>query len=851
MKKDCSIKVAALVAATLFVTACGGENASPEKTTTPDIQQPVDLKPKREVSVASTFTFQYSLSKNAQIRVVEPALLGKVSIDNRLLTYTAPKNKTGSDRFKLEIIEQAKVKTVRWLIRVNAMEPRFHQIPLGQAEAAQHWQCVSDNKTHRGITWVVPLHPNNETFAWQDWEATLPNLSAQCSVSDGPCNTDALIQQANSQSWCGKSDWRLPYAYEMRNITSEQDFALDRNRPAIDPYFFGSVGFEQYWLATDASAKNAENFAYRHSFGTERKKMSLANKRNPTSVMLVSGAFRDPTKPDQQDKPQDEATSFIRLNNKGRPLASAKQQDSFSNSPWRCLDDMRSLVRDTLYLRDGRFSYLYWLTPNGSDITSTSNLYQRDPLAAECGQQQCSLDAVIAQINSGKQCGRSNWRLPTADELALLMYQEVNGGAYRLLYQVSLNNPESGDYWVKTKDSQQVGILSLPRTESLEPVTDIDASAKARLLLIATEFEPLATEDPRSIGQHGKPDFRRLRRDYATHPDKWPEPFIDDPDNYQELGILPAVQFPAENPYSANKAALGKRLFFDTFLSRNNDVSCSSCHDPQKGWTDHLEVSIGHDRQRGKRNAPTVVNSGFLPTLFWDGRADTLEQQSLMPIQDPLEMAEDLSSLVARLNGHAEYPAMFEKAFQQTPITEDQLGQALATFQRTLVSNGSQFDKFVKEAPLGKTDALSDQALWGLDIYRRNGRCVNCHMGPEFTNHQFENVGLTYYKAFYEDLGRYNIDGESTSVGKFKTPSLRDVMNTGPWFHNGLVPTMDGVVSMYSEGMASNAPFGWDKYDPNYPVLSEKIRPLNLTVQESEALKAFLKAITANSPEAS
>ncbi len=240
-----------------------------------------------------------------------------------------------------------------------------------------------------------------------------------------------------------------------------------------------------------------------------------------------------------------------------------------------------------------------------------------------------------------------------------------------------------------------------------------------------------------------------------------------------------------------------------------------------KGWTDNLEVSIGHDRQRGKRNAPTIVNSAFLPTLFWDGRAKDLEQQALMPIQDPLEMAEIIPRLLERLNSHPTYPALFAAVFTQGTIqgaiTEEQLGMALATFQRTIVSNESKLDRFVKEAPLGNTGALSDKELWGLDIYRRNGRCANCHMGPELTNHGFENVGLTYYKAFYEDLGQYKVNGKSDSVGKFKTPSLRDVMNTSPWFHNGLVHTMDGVISMYSEGMASNAPFGWSKYDPNYP----------------------------------
>ncbi|WP_367988989.1 cytochrome c peroxidase [Vibrio sp. NTOU-M3] len=835
----------------LTLVGCGGadESQTPAKGTSPNESKPaikpLDTNPRKAITKGGHFSYQYSVNDERIVRIVEPAKLGIVKLDNGMLQYQAGPEYEGVDTFRLELVEPDSVTMINWMVRVTGEKPRFVLLE-DKAMAKEHeWQCIDDNQTHLGVRWVMPKEPTSDTFSWQDWQATLPNLEASCFLGHEACTTDALIEYANQHQWCGRSDWRLPFEYEMKSIKSERDYALDRNQPAIDPYYFATVGFEEYWLATDASSQMADNLAHRYSFGTKRYGAVNANKRKPTSVMLVSGEFRDPSLPVEAVTPEAESNSFIRLDARGMPLNKISQQDSYDTSPWRCLDDVRPLVRDNLFLRDKHFSYVYWLTPNQSDITTTANLYSLSNSGAACQQANCSLKGYVDQVNLASQCGKSSWRVPTVDELAMLMHQQVNGGGYELLYKSSLNNPEAGEYWVKTEYGY--GTVTLPFSSSLSvqaPVTD----QQARALLIVTEAEPRMEEDPRSIGNHTKPDMRRLRQDYATTPDRWPQPFVDDMSDYQEIGLMTAVAYPSQNPYSAEKAQLGKALFFDPLLSKNQDVACASCHDPKKGWTDQQEVSIGHAQQRGKRNAPTIVNSGFLPALFWDGRAATLEQQALMPIQDPLEMAETLPNVVEKLQNHPKYPNQFKRAFGKNIITKDELAMALATFQRTITSNESKLDRFIKQASTGQTDELSDQELWGLDIYRRNGRCVNCHMGPELTNHKFENVGLTYYKAFYEDLGQFNVSGQSDDVGRFKTPSLRDVMNTGPWFHNGLVHTMDGVISMYSEGMASNAPFGWDKYDPNYPKLSDKIRPLNLTYQEAQALKAFMHVITAPSP---
>ena len=837
-----------VLTASLLLGGCNGSGEE-QSSITPPVKE-LDLSPKTQLVQGSTFTFQYPLQEGQLLRIVEPAAIGTAFVNNNVFYYTADADKTGSDTVKLELVSNDNVLSITWLLRVNETVPRFTHVEVQDEVNEKGWRCIEDRQTHQGIMWLTSTKPLENTYSWGDWQAILPGFDAVCDDSLASCTTQSLVGRANEHQWCGKDNWRLPYAYEMKNITTENNFSLENNKPAADPFFFPSIGFESYWLATENIQNQSDNVADSYDFGLHRRQIVSENKRKPRSVMLVSGEYRDPSLPSEQVEPPSEESSFIRLDAAGLPIDREKQRDGYSLTPWRCLDDLRPLVRDNLYLRDQRFSYVYWLTPDESDMSSTKysfSLSESDN--QECSQETCHLETFLRLVNEQNYCARQDWRVPTKEEMDLLLHQEIKGGDYSFLYPNSFNSPESGLYWVKTASGYSVTELS--GNTSVE----VDLSEKnqdAKVLLIATEFEPRAEEDVRSRGNHGQPNFDKLRRDYSVQPHQWPGAFVDDFDNYQELGLMEKPVFPSHNPYSALKVELGNKLFFDPFLSKANDVSCSSCHDPKKGWADGLEVSIGHARQRGKRNAPTIVNSAFLPSLFWDGRAETLEQQSLMPIQDPLEMAESLPNLVDRLNQHDQYPTLFQHAFNESPITEQQVGMALATFQRTIINQPSRFDLFLEQISSNSdTSGLSDQELWGLDVYRRNGRCMNCHMGSELTNHQFENVGLTYYKAFYEDLGLYNVDQQAASVGKFKTPSLRDVMNTGPWFHNGLVSTMDGVISMYSEGMASNAPFGWGKYDPNYPQLSQKIRPLNLTYQEAEALKSFMKVITAQSPTTS
>lgn len=825
-----------IITSCALLAACGSDSNESSNNSN---SKPLQLNPRIQLTQGQTTTKQYVLTSTQTLQLVQPGLYGKTNVVGNTFTYQANTDAQGSDRIKIAIVSSNKTETINWLIRINKPAPRFTTLSLADSSQNKAWQCVADSDVHQGVVWATPLQPAQQTYAWGDWQPTLPDFQAQCQFTDSngnsqTCTTDTLVEYANQQNWCGRDDWRLPSTYEVKGLISEPDYALDNNQAAIDPYFFSATGFETYWLADDSQQSHADNIAPTLDFATARHAPEVQNKRKPKSVMLVSGVKRDTTLPSEQEKPKAEKDSFIRLDNSGQPLPKSQQQDDYTHTPWRCLDDMRGLVRDNFYLRDKQFSNVYWLTPDADDITNTNQ-----QLSIQAG-----VPSVLTDINQSQFCGRNDWRVPTADELAMLLYKKAQDTDYSLLYETSLNTPENGDYWVKTTTGY--GLYSLPSTVSLQPesTTDVDSG---RILLIATEFENRATEDPRSVNNHGQPDFKRLRQAYASNSDYWPKPFVDDLSNYQELGAMPKPDFPNDNPYSELKVTLGEKLFFDPFLSQAGDVACSSCHDPKLGWGDGKEVSVGHDRQRGKRNAPTIVNSAFLPVLFWDSRAATLEQQALMPIQDPLEMAENLPRLLSRLNAHPQYPALFKQVFpENTDITELQLGMALATFQRTIISNTSRFDTFVDQADkTGDTSLLSDKELWGLDIFRRNGRCVNCHMGAEFTDHKMQNVGLTYYQGFYEDLGLYNVDNKPSSVGKFKTPSLRDVMNNHPWFHNGLLDTMEGIISMYSAGMADNAPFGWNKYDPTYPVLATQIRPLNLTVAEAEALQDFLTTITA------
>ena len=370
------------------------------------------------------------------------------------------------------------------------------------------------------------------------------------------------------------------------------------------------------------------------------------------------------------------------------------------------------------------------------------------------------------------------------------------------------------------------------------------------LTLLVSEADALSlTISEAEVEAYQGVDFQALRKAYSKPRTLWPKAHVDESVDFVELGLLPPIQHPAESPYSDAVYKLGYTLFNDGKLSASGQIACASCHDPDLGWGDGKRVSFGHDRQTGMRNAPTIENVGFLKAFFWDGRAASLEQQALMPIQDPVEMAFNLEDLVERLAGDASYVTLFENAYGENSLSATNIAKALASFQRTIKSRKSDFDYFLMSLSENDTAKqqrysrkLSDDALWGLDLFRRKARCVNCHHGPRFTDDNFHNLGLTWYKREYEDLGRYNVTGDPKDVGKFKTPSLRGVMNTKPWMHNGLFSSMEGILNIYNNGGVPTQP---DEDDPLSPITSSLLQKLDLSDAEINALVAFLEAITA------
>jgi cytochrome c peroxidase len=292
------------------------------------------------------------------------------------------------------------------------------------------------------------------------------------------------------------------------------------------------------------------------------------------------------------------------------------------------------------------------------------------------------------------------------------------------------------------------------------------------------------------------------------------------------LGLDPGRPVPKENPLTQARVQLGRKLFFDPLLSRNNTLACASCHDPAHGYAGHERVAIGIDGKQGRRHAPSLLNRAYATHLFWDGRADSLEAQSLKPIEDPLEMGNTVAAVVQRLQAHADYPARFKAAFDDG-ITPENLAKALASFQRTLLLGNTRIDRF----RAGKTNVLTDAERHGLWLWESKARCWRCHSGPQFTDGQFHNTGVGW-GAEPPDLGRFAVTATPADKGRFKTPSLRGVALTAPYMHDGSIATLREVVEFYNQGGRAN---------PNRDPLLE---PLNLTTQELDSLVAFLSALS-------
>jgi len=343
--------------------------------------------------------------------------------------------------------------------------------------------------------------------------------------------------------------------------------------------------------------------------------------------------------------------------------------------------------------------------------------------------------------------------------------------------------------------------------------------------------------------KQGEYSVDQLRELYSSgNTQSWPKPTLDSlpAQHFTDIGPLGAAKFPADNPSSKEKILLGKILFFDPRLSLSKQIACSSCHDPELGWGDGRHLAFGHNRQNGKRNAMTIINTGYYDNLFWDGRAKSLEDQVQFPVQDKAEMAQGLKAMVKNVGKVKGYRKYFTEAFGSPKVSLLAIQQAIATFERTITSRNSRFDQFVK----GNSKALTDDEVMGMHLFRTKARCINCHNSPLFSDNLFHNDGQTLYGTKHEDFGHYQQTKKREDIGAFRTPSLREVNLTGPWMHHGNFPSIRDVIEYYNGGNPAPIQRSIVVNEATRPITSPILRKLKLTKEEKLQLEAFLGSIS-------
>lgn len=288
---------------------------------------------------------------------------------------------------------------------------------------------------------------------------------------------------------------------------------------------------------------------------------------------------------------------------------------------------------------------------------------------------------------------------------------------------------------------------------------------------------------------------------------------------------------PADNPTTLEKVALGKQLFFDPRLSGDNTMSCATCHLPSKGFADGLRTAKGAGGKVLVRNTQSILNVGLYPVYFWDGRAASLEEQALAPIQSEEEMNQNLQELVRELGAAPGYVEQFRAVFN-SPVTEAGIAKALAAFQRTLLSRNSPFDRFLA----GDTSALSEQAREGWQLFQEAG-CIQCHNGPALSDGKFYRLGMPF-----RDRGRGGITGEKKDLYAFRTPSLRDVALTAPYMHDGSFQTLLQVVEFYYRSTPPRPPEG---------LIIDFEPQVGRSYSEVGLIVEFLEALTGEAPAVS
>ncbi len=342
------------------------------------------------------------------------------------------------------------------------------------------------------------------------------------------------------------------------------------------------------------------------------------------------------------------------------------------------------------------------------------------------------------------------------------------------------------------------------------------------------------------------------------------------------VGLDLYLPVPEDNPLRPERVALGRRLFFDPVLSRDRSLACAGCHEPERAFTDGRPLSVGVSGRIGTRSVPTIVNSAYGRSFFWDGRTSSLEEQVLKPIEDPVELDMSIRDVLVRLRGDREYSERFQAVFGRSPTNVD-LASALASYVRTILSGDAPIDRYLA----GELDALSEQAREGLRIFQGEANCSECHLGPTFTDERFHNTGVAWKgpplpsaqlpgtprsgvgrrgptseaaardaavpstvntrgqrptsaeeEGKLVDLGRFEVTGEDEHRGAFKTPTLRNVEKTAPYMHDGSLATLEDVIEFYDRGG-----------NPN-PYRDSELRRLNLTPTEQQAVVTFLHVLS-------
>lgn len=292
------------------------------------------------------------------------------------------------------------------------------------------------------------------------------------------------------------------------------------------------------------------------------------------------------------------------------------------------------------------------------------------------------------------------------------------------------------------------------------------------------------------------------------------------------ISPYPAISHPVDNPTSDAKIALGRELFFDVNLSKDGTIACASCHLPNFAFTDRLSVSVGVDERRTDRNAPSLLNAGFLPTVMFDAHLETLEKQVIVPIQEHTEMDMDMKTLLEKLRGIPSYVKaareIYDREFDAWVLT-----RSIAAFQRSLISLDSKFDRYYYQKD---KNALTESQKRGWKLFSEELYCTECHSPPMFTNYQPINNGL--YSDYGADKGRFRIHNDSSDIGKFKVPSLRNIELTYPYMHDGSVKTLSEVIAHYSKG--GNPHVNKDK----------RIVPFTISQDDQSDLIHFFQALT-------